>query len=77
MRPVVYFVSGIGDHWEIRCRADPAHPNHPGCDAAIEAAKRAALRMWEQQRVATEVMLDGDDGRWIRVATYGELLSPR
>ena len=75
MRPVMFFVSPIGDHWEVRCRADPAHPDYADRAAALEAAIRNARRLWEQQQVATEVLLDGDDGGWVKVAAFGQVLS--
>lgn len=75
MRPVMYFVSGIGDHWEVRCRADPGHPDYPDRATAVEEATRRARGLWEQQLVATEVLVDGDDGSWVKVATFGEVLS--
>jgi len=75
MRPVMYFVSGIGDHWEVRCRADPGHPDYIDRAAALEAATRQARILWERQQVATEVLVDGDDGSWIKVAAFGETFS--
>jgi len=31
--------------------------------------------LWERQQVATEVLVDGDDGSWIKVAAFGETFS--
>ena len=75
MRPVMYFVSGIGDHWEVRCRADPGHPDYADRATAVDAATRRARALWERQLVATEVLVDGDDGGWVKVAAFGEVLS--
>lgn len=71
----MFFVSPIGDHWEVRCRADPAHPDYADRAEALEAATRHARLLWERQQVATEVLLDGDDGGWIKVAAFGQMLS--
>jgi hypothetical protein len=75
MRPIMYFVSGIGDHREVRCRIDPGHPDYPDRAAALDAATRAARQLWERQLVAAEVLVDGDDGSWVKVAAFGEVLS--
>ena len=74
MRPLTYYVSRVGDHWEIRCRADPDDTLYPDRGDAIDAARRAAERLWTQQRVASEVRVDDEDGRWLLVGSYGELL---
>jgi hypothetical protein len=41
----------------------------------VEEATRRARGLWEQQLVATEVLVDGDDGSWVKVAAFGEVLS--
>ena len=74
MRPVLYFVSRAGDHWEVRCRLEPGTRAYGDRDAALAAAKRAASALWASQLIAAEVMLDDDDGRWHKVAAYGALL---
>lgn len=74
MRPVTYYVSRAGDHWEIRCRADPDDTLYTDRSVAIDAARRAAERLWTQQRVASEIRVDDEDGRWLLVGSYGELL---
>lgn len=76
MRPVMYFVSRVGDHWEIRCRSDPRHGDFGDRGEAIAAARRAAETLWKGQQVASEVMVDDEDGRWHKVAAYGDLLGP-
>ncbi|MFC7301242.1 hypothetical protein [Cognatiluteimonas weifangensis] len=75
MRPVMYFVSAVADHWEVRCRAAPEGPDYPDRGAAVAAATQAARVLWEQQQVATEVLVDGGDGHWVKAAGFGELLS--
>jgi hypothetical protein len=74
MRPVTYYVSRVGDHWEIRCRTDPDDTLYPDRGEAIAAARRAAERLWTHQRVACEVRVDDEDGRWLLVGSFGELL---
>jgi hypothetical protein len=74
MRPVMYFVSRVGNHWEVRCRLEPATREYRDREAALAAARRAASALWEGQLVATEVMLDDEDGRWHKVAAYGALM---
>ena len=74
MRPVTYYVSRVGDHWEVRCRTDPDEILHTDRATAIDAARAAAERRWKQQRVASEVRVDEDDGRWVLVGQFGELL---
>ena len=76
MRPVMYFVSRVGDHWEIRCRSDPQPGDHVDRSSALAAARRAAEALWTGQHVASEVLVDDEDGRWHKVAAYGELLRP-
>ena len=74
MRPVTYYVSRVGDHWEIRCRTDPDDALYPDRNEAIAAARRAAERLWTQRQVACEVRVDDEDGRWLLVGSYGQLL---
>lgn len=75
MRPVLYFVTRVGDHWEVRCRIEPGITReYGGREEALRAAQRTAAEVWERQLIATEVMVDDDDGRWHRVAAYGSLL---
>jgi hypothetical protein len=74
MRPVTYYISRVGDHWEVRCRTDPDETLHADRAAAIAAARHAAERLWTQQRVASEVRVDDEDGRWLLVGSFGELL---
>ena len=74
MRPVIYFVSQIGRHWEVRCRLEQGTREYPDREAALAAARRAAQALWERQLIATEVMLDDEDGRWHKVAAFGSLL---
>ncbi|HSR65925.1 MAG TPA: DUF2188 domain-containing protein [Xanthomonadaceae bacterium] len=76
MRPVMYFVSRVGDHWEIRCRSDPRAGDFADRAEAIAAARQAAGALWKAQQVASEVFVDDEDGRWHKVATYGDLLGP-
>ncbi|MGN6513185.1 MAG: hypothetical protein ACTHKZ_06365 [Lysobacteraceae bacterium] len=74
MRPVIYLVSRVSDHWEVRCRSDPGVGDHPDRASAIAAAQRAAEAMWQEQHVATEVVVDDEDGRWHPIARFGSLL---
>ncbi|HVI24776.1 MAG TPA: hypothetical protein VM576_01080 [Xanthomonadaceae bacterium] len=74
MRPVLYFVTRVGDHWEVRCRLEAGTREYRDRDEALRAAQRIACMLWERQLVATEVMVDDEDGRWHRVAAYGSLL---
>jgi hypothetical protein len=74
MRPVTYYVSRVGDHWEVRCRTDPDETLHADRATAIQAARQAAERLWRQQSVASEVRVDDEDGRWLLVGSFGELL---
>ena len=76
MRPVMYFVSRVGGHWEVRCRADPQQGDFADRGEAIAAARRAAEALWKGRQVACEVMVDDEDGRWHTVAAYGDLLGP-
>lgn len=74
MRPVTYYVSRVGEHWEIRCRSDPDATPYDDRDKAVAAARRAAEHLWARQRIACEVRLDDEDGRWLLVGSVGELL---
>ena len=74
MRPVMYFVSRVGDHWEIRCRADPRSGDFADRAGALAVACQAAEALWKERHVASEVHVDDEDGRWHKVATYGDLL---
>ena len=76
MRPVMYFVSRVGDHWEIRCRADQQVGDFADRASALAAARQAAEALWKNQHVACEVHVDDEDGRWHKVAAYGDLLGP-
>ena len=74
MRPVTYYVSRVGEHWEIRCRSDPDDTAYHDREDAVSAARRAAERLWAQQRIACEIRVDDEDGRWLLVGSIGELL---
>lgn len=75
MRLPRYYVMRVGDHWEVsHSQRLYATTHHADRDSALEAAKGHADAQWRQQRVASEVMLDEDDGIWHRVAAYGSLL---
>ena len=74
MRPVLYFVTRVGDHWEVRCRLEPGTRRHGDREAAVAGAKRSASALWQGQLVAAAVMVDDEDGRWHQVAAYGSLL---
>ena len=76
MRPVMYFVSRVGDHWEIRCRTAPGVRDFADRASALAEARRAAAALWEGQQVASEVLVDDEDGHWHKVAAFGELLGP-
>jgi hypothetical protein len=74
MRPITYYVSRVGDHWEVRCRTDPDDTLYRERSDAVTAACRAAERLWAQQQVASEVRVDDEDGRWLLAGSFGELL---
>lgn len=74
MRRIKYFVMCIGDHWEVSCSLrDQPTTRHPGRVEALQAAGRAASALWEQN-IASEVLIDEEDGEFHTVATYGDLL---
>ena len=75
MLQIKFFVGRIGDHWEVTCtlRSQPGS-HHARRASALQQARADAQALWTQQRVACEVLLDEDDGRWHRVAAFGELL---
>jgi hypothetical protein len=58
----------------VRCRSDPDETLHADRTAAIAAARAAAERLWMQQRIASEVRVDDEDGRWLLIDQYGDLL---
>ena len=76
MRLPRYYVMRVGEHWEVSHsqRASYATTHHPDRGTALEAAQAHADAQWRQQRVASEVMLNEDDGAWHRVAAFGSLL---
>ena len=74
MRPVTYYVSRVGDHWEVRCRTDPDETRYADRASAVDAARRAAERLWNGQQIASEVRVDDEDGRWLLVGSFGSLL---
>ncbi len=75
MRLPRYYIMRVGQHWEV-AHSQRAYPTtrHPDRESALEAAKAHAEAQWRAQRVASEVMLNEDDGAWHRVATVGSLL---
>lgn len=75
MRRVTFYAMQVGEHWEMACSQRGIAPqHHADRDAAVDAAKDAARRLWEGERVATAVMVAEDDGGWHQAAIYGELL---
>lgn len=74
MGPVMFFVTRVGDHWELRSRLEQGTRAYADRETALRAAQRAAAEVWERQLIATEVLVDDEDGRWHRVAAYGSLL---
>lgn len=75
MRRTTFFVLQVGDRWTVSCSLRGAHESsHPDRASARAAADAAALAMWQQQRVATQVMVSEDDGGWHTAAEYGDLL---
>ena len=75
MRPVTYYVSRVGEHWEV-AHSQRSFPTtrYPDRESALEAARLHADAQWRKERVASEVMLNEDDGAWHQVASYGSLL---
>ena len=75
MRLPRYYIMRVGEHWEVShsLRARPT-TRHPDREDALAAAKAEAEAQWRVERVASEVMLNEDDGAWHKVATYGSLL---
>lgn len=75
MRLPRYYVMRVGEHWEVS-HSQRAFPTtrHPDRAGALEAATAHADAQWREHRVASEVMLNEDDGAWHRVATIGSLL---
>lgn len=73
MRPIRYFVTGVADGWDVLSPHEGAM-RYPTRFSAIQAAEEAARALWETQRVASEVMINEEDGAWHLVASYGQLL---
>ena len=75
LRPVSFHVLQIGAHWEVSCTLrDRAVTRHPDRLSALLAAETAAILLWEQQQVTSEVAICEDDGEWHTVARFGGLL---
>jgi hypothetical protein len=75
VKAVRYYVLQLGSEWEVSCsiRALPA-TRHPDRGSALQAAQQAALGQWQQQRVATEVLVNEGDAGWLPVASFGSVL---
>lgn len=73
MRPIRYFVSRVADAWDVLSPHEGSK-RYSSRFTAVQAAQDAAQDLWEQQRVASEVMINEDDGAWHLVASYGQLL---
>jgi len=75
VQPLRYYVLQVGDHWEVSCslRGQPV-TRHPDRRSALRAAQDVALQLWQQQSVATEVLVNEDDAGWHKVAGFGSML---
>jgi hypothetical protein len=75
MRRVTFYVIRIGDEWAVSCslRSLPVS-SHPDRLSALQAAEAAALAMWKDQSVATNVRINEDDDAWHTTVEFGDLL---
>ena len=73
MRPIRYFVSSVSDGWDVLSPREGAK-RYPSRFTAIQAAQDAAKALWDLERIASEVMINEEDGAWHLVASYGQLL---
>lgn len=74
MQPVTYSVIRIGEMWSVRCSHEiGTSSSHADKRAALRAAEQAALVMWKEHGAACRVV-DDDDGRWLPVAEFGQML---
>lgn len=73
MRPTRFYVSNVADGWDVLSPHEGSK-RYPSRLAAVQAAQDAAQALWELQRVASEVMINEDDGAWHLVSAYGQLL---
>jgi hypothetical protein len=75
VKPVRYYVLQVGGHWEVSCSMRDQPPTrHPDRRSALRAAQDVALAQWQQQSVATEVLVNEDDAGWHKVAGFGSLI---
>lgn len=75
MQPVTYSVIRIGETWSVRCSHEIGTPSrHADRRAAVNAAEQAALVMWKEHGAACRVVVDDDDGRWLPVVEFGQML---
>lgn len=74
MQPVTYSVIRIGEAWSVVCSHDPGSTSHADRYAALRAAEQAAMTLWKEQSIASRVLVSEDDGQWVVVAEFGQLL---
>ena len=75
MKPVSYSVTRIGDAWSVRCSHElGVSSSHGSRGAALLAAEQGALVMWKDHGAACRVLISDDDGRWLPVAEFGQML---
>lgn len=75
MQPVTYSVIRIGEAWSVRCSHELGVPSsHGDKGAALRAAEQGALVMWKEHGAACRVVVDDDDGRWLPVVEFGQIL---
>lgn len=74
MLAVTYSVIRIGETWTVVCSHGAESTTHADRFAALRAAEQAALTLWKEQSVASRVVVSEDDGQWVPVAEFGQLL---